>query len=79
MSGIVRKKNCIDKIKLNHKSGNRKKSDSFIVLQQIYEWTKQGNLTLYEFCELLNYARESISRNGKNPYNGNDDPEIVMG
>lgn len=76
MSGIVRKKNCIDKIRQNHIIN---RTDSQIILQMIYEWTKNGELRIDEFKELLNYARESITRNGKNPYKGNDDPEIVMG
>ena len=73
---IEYKKNCIDKIKKNHFG---KIPDSKIFLNMIYGWVKGDELNTGEFQELLNYCRQGISRNGKNPYSGNEDPEYVMG
>ena len=81
MSTIIRMKNCISKIRLNHPYGNRmNNSDTNIILQQIFEWTKNGHVkNVNEFSELLSHARETISRNGKKPFVGTEDPEITMG
>lgn len=80
MSKINRMKSCIDRVRLEAKSRRYvPTSDSNVVLQQIFEWTRNGQITtVHEFKEILAHARETISRNGKRPYNGNEDPEITM-
>ena len=64
-----RKKNLLDKYK----------GDTNQVTNLLYEWIISREINRQEFQILLGYARLAISKNNKQPYTGNDDPEMVIG
>ena len=64
-----RKKNLLDKYK----------GDTNQVTNLLYEWIISREINRQEFQILLGYACLAISKNNKQPYTGNDDPEMVIG